>query len=99
MIRTDPPGRERTLARLIHSFRTRNYLNSFPNQRDDLKMILGQWTTSDARDCFLTPDTDAWWTTSDKYLAPMYTGEKSVADAMKESADHVNNDVFAKRGQ
>ena len=74
------------------------YLNLYPNQKEDLKGIL-TWWQSKGRDYFITVDTDDWWSTADKALAPMYTGEKAVPQAMKDSADAVNNNVFAKRGQ
>lgn len=72
------------------------YLNLYPNQKTDLKLILNHWNSPEARTFFLTANTDAWWTTAEKYLTPMYTGEKTVPVAMKQSADAVNSQVFAK---
>lgn len=72
------------------------YLNTYPNQKDDLKQIINLWNTA-GHDYFITVDTDQWWSTSDKALQPMFTGEKPVPDAMKASADAVNTQVFAKR--
>lgn len=72
------------------------FLNLYPNQKNDLKLLLTEWAKN-GHDYFITPDTDDWWTTAEKYLAPMYTGEKTVAAAMQESADAVNTQVFAKR--
>ncbi len=74
------------------------YLKLYPNQKDNLKLILNHWNTA-GRDYFITPDTDDWWNTSGKYLTPMYTGEKTAPAAMKESADAVNTQVFAKRAK
>lgn len=72
------------------------FLNLYPNQKDDLKLLLTEWAKN-GHDYFITPDTDAWWTTAEKYLAPMYAGEQTVPQAMKASADAVNTQVFAKR--
>ncbi len=76
--------------------KSETYLKLYPNQKEDLKLILDQWN-KDGRDYFITVDTDDWWKTADTNLTPMYTGEKSVPEAMKASADAVNTQVFAKR--
>lgn len=72
------------------------YLNTYPNQKGDLKQIINLWNTA-GHDYFITIDTDAWWSTADNTLQPMYTGEKTVPEAMQESAAAVNSQVFAKR--
>lgn len=74
------------------------YLDTYPNQKEDLKLIISEWN-KEGHDYWITVDTDDWWKTSGQHLQPMFTGEKSVPEAMKASADAVNTQVFAKRQQ
>jgi ABC-type glycerol-3-phosphate transport system substrate-binding protein len=69
------------------------YLQQFPNL--NLQPVLENFEKYGTYYVF-TPDSDAWWNASTQALGPMWTGEKSVPDAMRAAQDAVNA-VFAQR--
>lgn len=69
------------------------FLDNYPGM--DWDIVLDHWR-DDGRDFFLTPETGEFWTTANQHLQPMYTGESTVQEAMKTSADAVN-ELFAQR--
>lgn len=69
------------------------FLGNYPGM--DWPTVLDHWR-SEGRDFFLTPETGEFWTTANQHLQPMYTGESTVQEAMKTSADAVN-ELFAQR--
>ena len=66
---------------------TGEFQKNFPNL--DFAPIIEQWQQH-GRDFFITPDVDAWRKAASAELVPMYTGEKTVPEAMKASADAAN---------
>jgi multiple sugar transport system substrate-binding protein len=81
---------------LVSLFYSPEYLkSSFPGEEDLAKLVFDTWS-KDAHDYFITPDCSEWWAACDNYLAPMYSGEQTVPQAMQAAAKAVN-DVFAKR--
>jgi multiple sugar transport system substrate-binding protein len=69
------------------------YLQQFPNL--NLQPVLENFEKNGTYYVF-TPDADAWWNASTQALGPMWSGEKSVPDAMRAAQDAVNA-VFAQR--
>jgi len=69
------------------------FQKSFPKLK--WEPIINQWRTQ-GRDYFITPDADEFWKVANAELAPMYEGKKTVAEAMKTSAQAAN-EVFKKR--
>ena len=63
------------------------FLGNYPGM--DWSTVLDNWRDG-GRDFFLTPETGEFWTTANQNLQPMYTGESTVQEAMKTSADAVN---------
>ena len=63
------------------------FLGNYPGM--DWATVLDHWR-NEGRDFFLTPETGEFWTTANQNLQPMYTGESTVQEAMKTSADAVN---------
>ena len=63
------------------------FLGNYPGM--DWSTVLDHWR-NEGRDFFLTPETGEFWTTANQNLQPMYTGELTVQEAMKTSADAVN---------
>ncbi|MDE2815740.1 MAG: extracellular solute-binding protein [Chloroflexota bacterium] len=72
---------------------TGEFQKNFPGL--DFSPIIEQWQQH-GRDFFITPDVDAWRKAANAELTPMYTGEKTVPEAVKASADAANA-VLAER--
>ena len=72
---------------------TGEFQKNFPNL--DFAPIIEQWQQH-GRDYFITPDVIAWATAANEQFAPMYTGERTVAEALKAAADAANA-VMAER--